>query len=119
MGRRAADLEEAADLGRHLTEQHERVGSPAFSLMAKDFYKDFGVDVSDEQLREMHNGTRNPRSVKLEVLAVFTMYYGCQPNALGSVAAERLNWLRTLDTSGWRCIAISPGQLRLLDPVAA
>jgi hypothetical protein len=118
MARRAADLTAAVELGQCLTVLHERAGSPKFPKMAKDFYKDYGHDISDEQLREMHNGKRNPASVAIEVLVDLTVYYGCSPRELGSVAEERLNWLRTLDVSAWRWITDCAGQLRLSNLLA-
>lgn len=113
MPRPAADIDAANELGLRLTELHAQHQEPKFDRMAKDFYRDYTVDVSGEQLRKMHKGLVDPNSVAVEVLAGLTVYYGCSPRELGPVAAERLNWLRTLDMSDWQWITDCAGQLHL------
>ena len=90
MARPAKDHDAAADLGRRLTNASEATGKPTPKDIELWIYKEYGVRISDESIRQAHRGTVDPNSCSLELLVGLAQFYGLHATDLGPVAARRL-----------------------------
>ena len=95
--------EAMAELGDHLTALRARLPQPdrSWRKIAARIEADQGVQISHEQLRQMHSGEVDPTSSRPEHLIAVAKFYGVNSIDLGHHAGHRLGDLMAL-TQNWK-----------------